>query len=248
MTLTEENLRLKKLLEDQRTRDARDQQEYQERIMEEERRRQEILANIEAARRQREDLKSKMESNLQSEKDARLKEIERMRQEHLRKNANLTDEQRRAAEAQFAAEKARLESEFNEKLLRSQMEPSDSANSPAKITHEQEIAVRLKPQGVKKSTHGSPDPDATHRMSLMNTADDISGFDNSYVQDDLDHRTFNEIDIMGNLERDDKGNVVVPTDSKTGSRTSVDRDGRPINHYGFLVDSETGDILHNRTG
>ena len=51
MTLTEENLRLKKLLEDQRTRDARDQQENQERIMEEERRRQEILANIEAARR-----------------------------------------------------------------------------------------------------------------------------------------------------------------------------------------------------
>ena len=51
MTLTEENLRLKKLLEDQRTSDARDQQEYQERIMEEERRRQEILANIEAARR-----------------------------------------------------------------------------------------------------------------------------------------------------------------------------------------------------
>ena len=51
MTLTEENLRLKKLLEDQRSRDARDQREYQERIMEEERRRQEILANIEAARR-----------------------------------------------------------------------------------------------------------------------------------------------------------------------------------------------------
>ena len=51
MTLTEENLRLKKLLEDQRTRDARDQQEYQQRILEEERRRQEILANIEAARR-----------------------------------------------------------------------------------------------------------------------------------------------------------------------------------------------------
>ena len=48
----------------------------------------------------------------------------------------MTDEQRRAAEAQFAAEKARLESEFNEKLLRSQLEPSDSANSPAKITHE----------------------------------------------------------------------------------------------------------------
>ena len=51
MTLTEENLRLKKLLEDQRTRDARDQQEYQQRILEEERRRQEILANIEAARK-----------------------------------------------------------------------------------------------------------------------------------------------------------------------------------------------------
>ena len=59
-----------------------------------------------------------------------------MKQEHLKKNASMTDEQRRAAEAEFAAEKARLESEFNEKLLRSQLEPSDSANSPAKITHE----------------------------------------------------------------------------------------------------------------
>ena len=25
-------------------------------------------------------------------------------------------------------------------------------------------------------------------------------------------------------------------------------DGRPINLYGYLIDSETGDILHNRTG
>ena len=54
MLLTEENLRLKRLLEEQRAVDARDQQDYHGRIMEEEKRRQEILANIEAARKQRE--------------------------------------------------------------------------------------------------------------------------------------------------------------------------------------------------
>ena len=54
MLLTEENLRLKRLLEEQRAVDARDQKDYHGRIMEEEKRRQEILANIEAARKQRE--------------------------------------------------------------------------------------------------------------------------------------------------------------------------------------------------
>ena len=47
----------------------------------------------------------------------------------------LTEKDRLAAEAEFNNEKARLESEFNEKMLQSQREavpPSAAANSPAR--------------------------------------------------------------------------------------------------------------------
>ena len=86
--------------------------------MEEEQRRQAILASIEAARKEREARKNAMANNLQAEKEARLAEIERMEQEHLAKNSTMSDEQRHAAEAEFMAEKARLESEFNERMLK----------------------------------------------------------------------------------------------------------------------------------
>lgn len=94
MQLTEENLRLKKILEEQRMVDAQDQQDYQRRIMEEEKRRQEILANIEASRRQREARKNEIANNLEAEKDARMKEIERLEAEHLKNNAKLSEKER----------------------------------------------------------------------------------------------------------------------------------------------------------
>lgn len=90
--------------------------------MEEESRRQAILASIEAARKEREARKHAMANNLVAEKDARLAEIERMEAEHMATNANMTDEQRLAAEAGFLAERARLESEFNERMLKTQLD------------------------------------------------------------------------------------------------------------------------------
>ena len=51
MDLTSENLKLKKMLEDQRMNDARESREFQKRILEEERERQRILASIEERRR-----------------------------------------------------------------------------------------------------------------------------------------------------------------------------------------------------
>ena len=83
------------------------------------------------------------------------------------------------------------------------------------------------------SINGAHDRDgaATHRFSMLNTADEASGFNNSMMQDlEFGRRDFNEIDIVGNLDRDDKGNVVVPLDDKTGGKSSVDKDGKPINH------------------
>ena len=52
-----------------------------------------------------------------TEKEARLAEIERLKQEHMKKNAGLNEKERNEAEAAFNAEKARLESEFNEKMI-----------------------------------------------------------------------------------------------------------------------------------
>jgi len=50
------------------------------------------------------------------------------------------------------------------------------------------------------SVHASPEP-GTHRLSLMQTADEASGLDNSFVSADarIGRREFNEIDIMGTL-------------------------------------------------
>ena len=125
--------------------------------MEEEKRRQDILANIEASRRQREARKTEVANNLESEKEARMREIERLEAEHMAKNASLSEKERQAAEAQFMAEKARLESEYNEKILKSKREaaPSESANSPGKFDKQgafeaNQKAVRLVPQAVAK--------------------------------------------------------------------------------------------------
>jgi hypothetical protein len=48
-------------------------------------------------------------------------------------------------------------------------------------------------------------------------------------------RTFNECDIIGSLDRDEKGNVLVgPEDARTGN--FVDKAGRQTNQRGYLLD------------
>lgn len=57
-----------------------------------------------------------------------------MKEKHMKENADLPPKERAAAEAQFENEKARLESEFNEKILQTQREaaPSTKLASPVK--------------------------------------------------------------------------------------------------------------------
>ena len=57
----------------------------------------------------------------------------------------------------------------------------------------------------------------------------------------IDTRRFNECDIIGNLERDEKGNVI-PEQDATGKNT--DKDGRSTNGRGQLVNKE-GDVINN---
>lgn len=74
MQLTEENLKLKRQLEEQRMRDAQESREFQKRIVEEEKRREAILAEIELKRRERELNRSKLEMEVNNA-ESMLKEV-----------------------------------------------------------------------------------------------------------------------------------------------------------------------------
>jgi len=60
-------------------------------------------------------------------------------------------------------------------------------------------------------------------------------------------RKFNECDIIGNLQRDEKGNVISgEPDAKTGKFR--DKTGRETNQRGYLVDPKSGDVVNNLDG
>lgn len=59
-----------------------------------------------------------------------------------------------------------------------------------------------------------------------------------------DNRTFNVNDILGELDRDDRGNIVVLQDSQGNN---CDKTGHATNIRGYLQDPSTGDILENYT-
>lgn len=55
-------------------------------------------------------------------------------------------------------------------------------------------------------------------------------------------RRFNECDVIGNLDRDEKGNVIP---QEVGADEFKDKDGLPTNQRGYLIDKDTGDIINN---
>mmetsp|Transcript_22416 Transcript_22416/g.27588 ORF Transcript_22416/g.27588 Transcript_22416/m.27588 type:complete len:387 (+) Transcript_22416:7037-8197(+) len=59
-----------------------------------------------------------------------------------------------------------------------------------------------------------------------------------------DHRTFNVNDILGELDRDERGNIIVLQDSQGNN---IDKTGQTTNIRGYLQDPATGDILENHT-
>ena len=51
---------------------------------------------------------------------------------------------------------------------------------------------------------------------------------------------FNENDILGDFDRDEKGNVIVLQDE---SGQYVDKQARAVNERGYLVNKDTGDVI-----
>jgi hypothetical protein len=63
------------------------------------------------------------------------------------------------------------------------------------------------------------------------------------VPPDSSKRTFNENDILGEFDRDDKGNIILLQDD-TGQY--IDKLGRRVNERGYLLDPNgSGDIVEN---
>lgn len=62
------------------------------------------------------------------------------------------------------------------------------------------------------------------------------------VPPDYQKRTFNECDILGEFDRDDKGNVIV-LQNEMGHY--IDKQGRDVNERGYLKDPSSGDIVEN---
>ena len=74
---------------------------------------------------------------------------------------------------------------------------------------------------------GEPDSDDDEEQRIKNMRDP-------------EKRRFNVNDVLGEFDRDDKGNLVI-LQNKTGSL--IDKDGNRVNEKGYLIDEKTGDVL-----
>ena len=57
-----------------------------------------------------------------------------------------------------------------------------------------------------------------------------------------DPRSFNEHDILGEFNSDEKGNLIIPPRNDQGR--ILDKQGRPANQKGYLINQD-GDIIEN---
>mmetsp|Transcript_21102 Transcript_21102/g.32702 ORF Transcript_21102/g.32702 Transcript_21102/m.32702 type:complete len:143 (+) Transcript_21102:6645-7073(+) len=62
----------------------------------------------------------------------------------------------------------------------------------------------------------------------------------------VESRGFNECDILGDFDRDDKGNVIVGEPDEKGRY--FDKQGRLTNKRGYLINDRTGEVVNNLDG
>lgn len=62
------------------------------------------------------------------------------------------------------------------------------------------------------------------------------------VPPDQNKRTFNENDILGEFDRDEKGNIIILQDQQGNS---IDKLGRRVNERGYLIDPSSGNVIEN---
>ena len=167
------------------------------------------------------------------------------------------------------AEKDEAARKKAEEDARKKAEADAKKNLPAPATSVVKGASKKAEKPVEKATNEDtkvgkmPEDDVQSKLKSLNESADIDVMSaivdlNSNVMKDFQQkqeslvtippnaqlRTFNEHDVLGELDRDDKGNVVVLED-KNGRKH--DKKRNPVNHRGYLIDPKSNDVVENLT-
>ena len=62
------------------------------------------------------------------------------------------------------------------------------------------------------------------------------------IPPNTEKRNFNVNDILGDLDRDEKGNLIILQDE---NGLNIDKQGERVNERGYFIDPERGDVIEN---
>ena len=178
-------------------------------------------------------------------------ERERLEREAMDKERAELDRKKKAAEAKLLSEKdemerARLLKEAEDLERQEELRRQREALEEEKRRKAAEDAAQANQEVISEKK--LEEEDEALEAEIVMSAEPLQDFGkpNHPVEmpPNADHRTFNVNDILGELDRDDRGNIVVLQDNQGNN---VDKTGHATNERGYLQDPNTGDILENYT-
>ena len=148
-----------------------------------------------------------------------------------------------AAVKALSSSPVKVQDQRSERVVPIVKSGSDISASQMAVTADQKV----KPDNDRSTVNDANSNNRAAHLSVMQTDEnsfiDANVTNQMFFEPDVDYRKFNEIDILGELDRDDRGNVLLFLDEATGKSVYVDAKYRPINAFGYLVD-KSGDIIN----
>ena len=89
------------------------------------------------------------------------------------------------------------------------------------------VSQKMKPDNDRSTVHDNTSNNRAAHMSMLQTDEasfvmDANTTHQMFFEPDIDYRAFNEIDIVGDLDRDERGNVLLFLDEATGKSVYID--------------------------
>ena len=169
------------------------------------------------------------------EEEKNVKEEERAKKEaEARKMRELEEKKQKAILAGITAKRKEEEKARREALEKSKLKQESKRNAELQSIQKGSIETDQRSSNISLLVRD----DALHNFK--------SQIDNGQIEVPPNpfSRRFNECDIFGSLNRDDKGNVIV---DEEGMQVGKDKNGKAINMRGYLIDSH-GNIINNLNG
>lgn len=231
---TAEIAELKRKEEERKVQEARETEDRIERERIEREAMEKEKADLAAKQKEAEERLAHERDELERQK--LLKEAEELeKQEQLRKEREAFEEERRRKEAE---DEARRQLEEAKRIDNGTNPPTPDQEVPepkAEAEPKADVIMEKKPE----------DEDEALEQEIVMSQELIQDFNKKHpvqVPPNAEDRTFNVNDILGDLDRDDRGNIIVLQDSQGNN---LDKAGNPTNIRGYLTDPRTGDILEN---